>query len=56
MNMLQIEKNPCTSGLDTTTVLNTNIWEVEKKMSWLKNKVTTPEFYKLTAENFSKLI
>ena len=70
-----IKKIPDTSGLVTTTVLNTKISEVEKKIpnasglvtaiilntkiSEVKNKipndgkyVTTPEFNKLTAENF----
>ena len=70
-----IKKIPDTSGLVTTTILNTKISEVENKIhhtsglvtatvsdtkiSEVENKVpnhdkhiTTPEFNKLTAENF----
>ena len=39
-------------GLVTTTVLNTKISEVENKIPSHDKCITTPEFNKLTAENF----
>ena len=39
-------------GLVTTTVLNTKISEVENKIPSHDKYITTPEFNKLTAENF----
>ena len=44
---------PDTSGLVTTTALNTKISEVENKIPKNDKYVTTPEFNKLTAENFT---
>ena len=41
---------PDTSGLVTTTVLNTKVNEVEKKIPNLDKYVTTPVFNTLTAE------
>ena len=43
-------KIPKNSGLVTTTVLNTKISEVENKIH--DTYITTPEFNRLTAENF----
>ena len=40
-------------GLVTTTVLNTKISEVENKIPNHDKYITTPEFNKLTAENFT---
>ena len=37
----------------TTTVLNTKISEFENKISNKSKYITTPEFNKLTAENFA---
>ena len=37
----------------TTTVLNTKISEVENKIPSHDKYITTPEFNKLTAENFT---
>ena len=37
----------------TTTVLNTKICEFENKISNKSKYITTPEFNKLTAENFA---
>ena len=37
----------------TTTVLNTKISEVENKIPRHDKYITTPEFNKLTAENFT---
>ena len=42
-----------TIGLVTTTVLNTTIREAENKIPNLHKYITTTEFNKLTAENFS---
>ena len=42
-----------TSGLVTTTVLNTKISDVENKILSHDKYITTPEFNKLTAENFA---
>ena len=44
---------PDTSGLVTTTVLNTNIREVEDRIPNYDKNITTLEFNKLTAENFT---
>ena len=41
------------SGLVTTTVLNTEIGEVENKIPDHAQYITTSEFNKLTAENFA---
>ena len=41
-----------TSGLATTTVLNTEISQVENKISIHHEYITTPEFNKLTVEKF----
>ena len=41
------------NGLLTTTVLNTKISEVENKIPNHDKYITTPEFNKLTAENFT---
>ena len=46
-------KIPNTSSLVTITVLNTNISKVEKKISNHDKYITTPEFNKLAAENFT---
>ena len=46
-------KIPNTSGLVTATVLNTKISEVENKIPNHDKYITTPEFNKLTAENFT---
>ena len=42
-----------TSSLSTTTVLYTKINEVENKIPDLVKYITTPQFNKLTAENFT---
>ena len=47
------KKIPDTSGLVTTTVLNTKISEVENKIPYHAKYITTQEFNKLTAENFT---
>ena len=52
MNVVE-NKIPGTSSLVTTTVLNTKIWEVEKKILDHAKNITSPEFNKLTAENFA---
>ena len=44
---------PDTSGLVTTTVLNTKISQAENKTSNHDQYITTPEFNKLTAESFA---
>ena len=44
---------PDTSSLVTTTALNTKISEVENKIPNHDKYITTPEFNKLTAENFT---
>ena len=41
------------SGLVTTTVLNIKTSEVENKIPNHDKYITTPEFNKLTAENFA---
>ena len=46
-------KIPDTSGLVTTTVLNTKISEVGNKTRDKSKYITTQEFNKLTAENFT---
>ena len=46
-------KIPNTSNLVATTVLNTKISEVENKIPNHDKYITTPEFKKLTAENFA---
>ena len=46
-------KIPKTSALVTTTVLYTKISEFEKKIPNCDKYITTPEFNKLTAENFT---
>ena len=46
-------KIPNTSALVTTTVLYTKISEFEKKIPNCDKYITTPEFNKLTAENFT---
>ena len=46
-------KIPDTSGLVNATVLNTKIGEVENKIPHHVKYITTPEFNKLTAENFA---
>ena len=48
-----IKKTPDTSGLVTTTVLNTKISEVENKIPDHAKYITTPEFNKLTAGHFA---
>ena len=48
-----IKKRPDTSGLVTTTVLNTKISEVENKIPNHDKYITTPEFNNLTPENFT---
>ena len=47
------KKLPDTRVLVTTTVLNTKISEVENKTPNHDKYITTPEFNKLTAENFT---
>ena len=47
------KKLPDTRVLVTTTVLNTKISEVENKTPNHDKYITTPEFNKLTAENFA---
>ena len=44
---------PNASGLVTTTVLNTKVNEVENKIHNHDKYFTTPEYNKLTAENFT---
>ena len=44
---------PNTIDLLTTTVLNTKISGAQNKIPNLEKYVTTPEFNKLTAENFT---
>ena len=51
--MEMLIKIPDTSSLVTTTVLNTKISEVENKILSHDKYITTPEFNKLTAENFA---
>ena len=46
-------KVPNVSGLVTITVLNTKISEVENKIPNHDKYITSPEFNKLTAENFT---
>ena len=46
-------KIPYTSGLVTTNILHTKIEEVGKKIPDHAKYITTPEFNKLTAENFA---
>ena len=46
-------KIPNTNGLVTTAVLNTKIREAENKIPNHDKCMTTPEFDKLTAENFT---
>ena len=46
-------KVPSVSGLVTITVLNTKISEAENKISNHDKYITTHEFNKLTAENFT---
>ena len=46
-------KIPITSSLVITSVLNTKINEVENKIPNRTKYITTPEFNKLTAENFA---
>ena len=48
-----IKKIPDTSGLVTTTVLNTKISEIENKFPDNSKYITTQEFNKLTAEYFA---
>ena len=48
-----IKKIPDTSGLVTATLLNTKISEVENKFLYHDKYITTPEFNKLTAEEFA---
>ena len=48
-----MKKIPDTSGLVTTTVLNTKISEVENKTPNHDKYITAPEFNKITAENFT---
>ena len=48
-----VDKIPDTSGLVTTTVLNTKISEVGNKTRDNSKYITTQEFNKLTAENFT---
>ena len=43
------------SGLVIITVLNTKISELENKIPNYDEYITTPEFNKLTAENFTRL-
>ena len=47
------KKIPDTSVLVTATLLNTKISEVENKIPNHDKYITTPEFNKLTAENFT---
>ena len=51
-----IKKIPGTSGLMTTTVLNTKISEVENEIPDHGKCITTQEFNKLTAENFAAIL
>ena len=51
--MEMLIKIPDTSGLVTTTVLNTKISDVENKILSHDKYITTPEFNKLTAEHFA---
>ena len=51
-----IKKIPGTSGLVTTTVLNTKISEVENEIPDHGKYITTQEFNKLTAENFAGIL
>ena len=44
---------PDTSDLVNTTILNTIFGEVENKTPDHARYITTPEFNKLTAENFA---
>ena len=44
---------PDASSLVNTTVLNTKSTEVENKVSNHAKYITTPEFNKLTADNFA---
>ena len=46
-------KIPNTSSLVTATVLNTKISQVENKIPNHDKYITTPQFNKLTAENFT---
>ena len=46
-------KIPKTSGLVAKTVLNTKISDTENKIPNYDRYITTPEFDKLTAENFT---
>ena len=46
-------KIPDTSSLGTSTVLKTKIRKVENKIPDHTKYITTPEFHKLTAENFA---
>ena len=46
-------KIPDTSSLLTTTVLNTKVSEVENRIPHHDKYITTPEFDKLTAEDFT---
>ena len=49
------KKIPDTSGLVTATVLNTKISKVENKIPNDDKYITTLEFNKLTAENFTAI-
>ena len=44
---------PSTSGLVTTTYVNTKISEIENKIPDNSKNITTQEFNKLTAESFA---
>ena len=46
-------KIPDTSSLGTSTVLKTKIRKVENKIPDHTKYITTPEFHKLTTENFA---
>ena len=46
-------KTPNTSSLVSTTVLSTIISKAENKIPNHANYITTPEFNKLTVENFA---
>ena len=52
MNYVLHEIKHNTSSFVATTVLNTNISEVENKIPNQDKYITTPEFIKLTAEHF----
>ena len=52
MNYILHEIKHNTSSFVATTVLNTNISEVENKIPNQDKYITTPEFIKLAAEHF----